>query len=312
MLPCKGQPTSDEEKLRATWNANCGAGPVAWTDLYDLLESFWKTSWRIRNPRGREMMTMMMMTAATKTAGIGMASVSILANAMVDVAMVKERMESAMIVPTVEERVITSTHCAHFMMAAIIHTRIASSVLLVITSRRTRQRSTTNLAMLLHAVEYFHLLLNHPGSKSLSHALSKFYHPQLAARISAFNCDICQRTKISQHGGHFPPRSVEDLYPWKQCNVDLIGPSWYVSTSGRSGKSYQFYALTAIVRATGFPDGIKVKMMIKSGSQDTQDLKYALMIKEANLLALSSNNNFMMQGLHQLLLQHEIHKATQL
>jgi transposase InsO family protein len=109
------------------------------------------------------------------------------------------------------------------------------------------------------AVEYFHLLLNHPGSKSLSHALSKFYHPQLAARISAFNCDICQRTKIGQRGyGHFPPRSVEDLYPWKQCDVDLIGP-WYVSTSGRSGKSYEFYALTAIDRATGFPDGIMIK-----------------------------------------------------
>jgi len=109
------------------------------------------------------------------------------------------------------------------------------------------------------AVEYFHLLLNHPGLKSLSHSLAKFYHPQLAARIAAFKCDICQRTKIGERGyGHLPPRSVQDLYPWKQCDVDLIGP-WYVSTSGRSGKSYEFYALTAIDRATGFPDGIIIK-----------------------------------------------------
>eukprot|EP00573_Skeletonema_grethae_P000322 CAMPEP_0201689056 /NCGR_PEP_ID=MMETSP0578-20130828/2716_1 /ASSEMBLY_ACC=CAM_ASM_000663 /TAXON_ID=267565 /ORGANISM="Skeletonema grethea, Strain CCMP 1804" /LENGTH=792 /DNA_ID=CAMNT_0048173573 /DNA_START=167 /DNA_END=2545 /DNA_ORIENTATION=+ len=109
------------------------------------------------------------------------------------------------------------------------------------------------------AVEYFHLLLNHPGLKSLSHALSKFYHPQLSARIAAFSCDICQRTKRGERGyGHLPPRSVEDLYPWKQCDVDLIGP-WYVSTSGRSGKSYEFYALTAIDRSTGYPDGIMIK-----------------------------------------------------
>lgn len=109
------------------------------------------------------------------------------------------------------------------------------------------------------AVEYFHLLLNHPGLKSLSHALSKFYHPQLSARIAAFACDTCQRTKRGERGyGHLPPRSVEDLYPWKQCDVDLIGP-WYVTTSSRSGKSYEFYALTAIDRATGYPDGIIIK-----------------------------------------------------
>ena len=39
------------------------------------------------------MMTMMMMTVTTVTAGIGTASVSVLANAM-DAAMVKERMEN--------------------------------------------------------------------------------------------------------------------------------------------------------------------------------------------------------------------------
>ena len=101
------------------------------------------------------------------------------------------------------------------------------------------------------AVEYFHLLLNHPGSKSLSHALAKFYHPQLAACIAPFKCDICQRTKIGKRGyGH--------LLSWKQCDVGLIGP-WYVSTSGRSAKSYEFYALTAINRATGYPDRIIIK-----------------------------------------------------
>ena len=109
------------------------------------------------------------------------------------------------------------------------------------------------------AVEYFHLMLNHPGTKALSHALARFYHPQLHARITAYACDICQRTKIGQRGyGHLPPRDVQGLFPWKQVDVDLIGP-WYVKTAGRNGKAYEFYALTCIDRSTGFPDGIMIK-----------------------------------------------------
>jgi len=45
--------------------------------------------------------------------------------------------------------------------------------------------------------------------------------------------------------------------------VDLIGP-WYLSTSGRSGKSYEFYALTAINRANGCPDGIIINIKRKT------------------------------------------------
>ena len=109
------------------------------------------------------------------------------------------------------------------------------------------------------AVEYFHLLLNHPGNKSLSHALSKFYHPQLNARINAYACDVCQRTKIGQRGyGHLPPRSVEGLHNWKQVDCDLVGP-WYIQTAGRNGKAYEFYALTAIDRHSGYPDAIMIK-----------------------------------------------------
>lgn len=67
MLPRIGLPTSDEEKLRATWNgltdeardfikdekavdpfdaAHFGANPVVWTDLYDLLEAFWNREFK--------------------------------------------------------------------------------------------------------------------------------------------------------------------------------------------------------------------------------------------------------------------------
>ncbi len=108
-------------------------------------------------------------------------------------------------------------------------------------------------------VEFFHLMLNHPGAAALTAALSKFYHPQLSARAKQFSCDTCQRNKVGHRAyGHFPPRSVQDLTPWKQVDCDLIGP-WYISTTGRSGKAYEFYALTAIDRASGFPDGIPIK-----------------------------------------------------
>eukprot|EP00985_Skeletonema_marinoi_P029193 scaffold27115_cov73-Skeletonema_marinoi.AAC.1 len=56
-------------------------------------------------------------------------------------------MEGAMIVA--EESVTTSTHHANFMRAEVIHTKIVSSALVAITSRRTGQSSSTNLARLL-------------------------------------------------------------------------------------------------------------------------------------------------------------------
>jgi len=107
-------------------------------------------------------------------------------------------------------------------------------------------------------IEYFHLMLNHPGASALLKALDLYYHPQLAARADSFACDTCQRTKTGQCGyGLFPPRAVQGLTPWKQVDVDLIGP-WYIQTTGRSGKAYEFYALTCIDRASGFPDGIPI------------------------------------------------------
>jgi transposase InsO family protein len=107
-------------------------------------------------------------------------------------------------------------------------------------------------------IEYFHLMLNHPGASALLKVLDLYYHPQLATRVNSFSCDTCQRTKTGQRGyGFFPPRAVQGLTPWKQVDVDLIGP-WYIQTTGRSGKAYEFYALTCIDRASGFPDGIPI------------------------------------------------------
>ncbi len=108
-------------------------------------------------------------------------------------------------------------------------------------------------------IEFFHLLLNHPGPAALLKSLYLFYHPQLAVKANAYNCDVCQRVKTGGQRGYglFPPRSVGNLTPWKQVDCDLVGP-WYVETSGRSGKSFEFYALTCIDRATGYPDAISI------------------------------------------------------
>eukprot|EP00984_Skeletonema_dohrnii_P027824 scaffold17498_cov124-Skeletonema_dohrnii-CCMP3373.AAC.1 len=53
-------------------------------------------------------------------------------------------MEGAMSVATAEER-ITSTHLASFMRMPPMHTKIVSSALLAITSRRTGPSSSTSL-----------------------------------------------------------------------------------------------------------------------------------------------------------------------
>mmetsp|Transcript_18436 Transcript_18436/g.31223 ORF Transcript_18436/g.31223 Transcript_18436/m.31223 type:complete len:1098 (-) Transcript_18436:1467-4760(-) len=108
-------------------------------------------------------------------------------------------------------------------------------------------------------IEFYHLLLNHPGSAALLKSLYLFYHPQLAAKANAYHCDVCQRVKTGGQRGYglFPPRSVGHLTPWKQVDCDLIGP-WYVETSGRSGKAFEFYALTCIDRASGYPDAISI------------------------------------------------------
>mmetsp|Transcript_18443 Transcript_18443/g.31304 ORF Transcript_18443/g.31304 Transcript_18443/m.31304 type:complete len:1093 (-) Transcript_18443:1517-4795(-) len=103
-------------------------------------------------------------------------------------------------------------------------------------------------------IEFYHLLLNHPGSAALLKSLYLFYHPQLAAKANAYHCDVCQRVKTGGQRGYglFPPRSVGHLTPWKQVDCDLIGP-WYVETSGRSGKAFEFYALMQ-----GYPDAISI------------------------------------------------------
>jgi hypothetical protein len=59
-------------------------------------------------------------------------------------------------------------------------------------------------------IEFFHLLLNHPGPAALLKSLYLFYHPQLSVKVNAYNYDVCQKVKTGGQRGYglFPPRSV--------------------------------------------------------------------------------------------------------
>ena len=107
-----------------------------------------------------------------------------------------------------------------------------------------------------HAVAWFHQLLNHPGNQRLYQGMKRYYHPELRKIIDNFHCDACQRYKVDGRGlGHLPPRDVRTA-PWEQVDVDLIGP-WKVQT--RTGRIYEFIALTSIDRVTGLAELIRVE-----------------------------------------------------
>ena len=86
--------------------------------------------------------------------------------------------------------------------------------------------------------------------------MQRYYHPNLRNKIESIKCDACQRYKVSGRGfGHLPPGDVIAA-PWEQVDVDLIGP-WTVQT--RTGRVYEFSALTSIDRVTGFPELIRIE-----------------------------------------------------
>ena len=86
--------------------------------------------------------------------------------------------------------------------------------------------------------------------------MHRYYHPDLRKIIENFQCDACQRYKVDGRGlGHLPPRDVRTA-PWEQEDVDLIGP-WKVQT--KTGRIYDFIALTSIDRVTGLAELIRVE-----------------------------------------------------
>ena len=106
------------------------------------------------------------------------------------------------------------------------------------------------------AIVWFNNLLGHPGKERLKYGMRLFYHPNLSSLINRYNSETGQRFKADTRGyGHLPARQVRGR-PWEQVDVDLIGP-WTVQT--RTGKTYEFNALTCIDRFTGLPELIRIE-----------------------------------------------------
>ena len=75
-----------------------------------------------------------------------------------------------------------------------------------------------------NAVKFYHTLLNRPGKQRLLQGMHRYFHPDLRKIIDNFQCNDCQNYKVDGRCfGHLPARDVR-TEPWKQVDIDLIGP----------------------------------------------------------------------------------------
>ena len=104
-------------------------------------------------------------------------------------------------------------------------------------------------ACLLLAAQWYHQMLNHPGSTRLRQTMELvFQSPKLRATCEQLTaqCDTCQRAKVPGRGhGHLAPREAL-LIPWRDVAVDLIGP-WMLTWQGYT---ITFNALSVIDQCT--------------------------------------------------------------
>ena len=79
--------------------------------------------------------------------------------------------------------------------------------------------------MVKSTVDWFHLVMGHPGTKRLREALEARYHNEsLRWTIDNHKCEYCQRHKLSGPGyGLLSERDVQ-VAPFEEIAVDLIGP----------------------------------------------------------------------------------------
>jgi hypothetical protein len=109
--------------------------------------------------------------------------------------------------------------------------------------------------MVQPTIEWFHLVLGHPGSKRLRLTMNaRYYHPELRKFIDRYVCEACQRNKLSGRGhGLLPERNIREA-PWDDVAVDLIGP-WNVTVGDTV---VEFKALTCIDPVTNLTELIRV------------------------------------------------------
>ena len=80
-------------------------------------------------------------------------------------------------------------------------------------------------------VEWFHLVMGHPGTKCLQDFLNScYYNDKIRAAIDNHKCEHCLRHKLSGPGyGLLSERDVQ-VAPFEEIAVNYIGP-WQVSKS---------------------------------------------------------------------------------
>ena len=102
------------------------------------------------------------------------------------------------------------------------------------------------ISLKIPAIRWIYSLLMHPGIEKLHATLaSHFWFPRMKVAIAQFtnSCEICQRYKPSNRPtGFLAPKELQDMNPWDQVDVDLIGP-WKVDIQGLE---LSFRALTCI------------------------------------------------------------------
>ena len=119
----------------------------------------------------------------------------------------------------------------------------------------TQWRIALPLNMLQPTIKWFHQVMGHPGQKRLRETLhQRYYHPQLRRYIDRYNCEHCQKHKLSGPGYGLLPEREMRIAPWEECAVDLIGP-WQINVRG---KTVEFNALTCIDTASNLVELIRI------------------------------------------------------
>jgi hypothetical protein len=109
--------------------------------------------------------------------------------------------------------------------------------------------------LLQPTIQWFHQVTGHPGSKRLYMQIySRYYHRDLRSLIDKFQCEHCQRNKLSGKGyGLLPERETRSI-PFEECAVDLIGP-WVIQVND---KPYEFNALTVIDTVSNLVELVRI------------------------------------------------------
>ena len=111
--------------------------------------------------------------------------------------------------------------------------------------------------MVKPTVEWYHVVLGHPGEKRLDQSIKgRYFHPQLRKKCENVvkNCEFCQRHKRPGRGfGLLPEREVK-VAPFEEIAVDLIGP-WKTKVAG---KVVTFNSLTIIDTVTNLVELVRI------------------------------------------------------